>query len=458
MPAAEDVCFPTEEEMEGTDYRIDFECLEELAAMQRNAREALYSERRESVLSILKPGHVNAEAQSGTGIPTIITTPPGKETSSSESVDVDSDEKGGLRARRGVHPVHAPEGNRFSFFSTRLEATIHAPEFGDLCMPGESFRDLFGEPTDDGMFWLDVLNPTREELLAFQDAFSIHPLTREDIEMQESREKVELFKKYYFVSFRSFFQMDKHHEDYMEPLSIYLIVYRDAVLSFSFMPNPHPAQVRARLSKMRDYVRLSSDWICYAMIDNIVDSFGPAIHDIELEADAIEDSVFTARTEDFSQQLRQIGECRKKVMGLMRLLGGKADVIKGFAKRCNEGFDVTPRGDIALYLGDVQDHVLTMTSNLGHFEKMLSRSHSNYLAQLTADSIIVGNRANVALGKITLVATVLVPLNLITGLFGMNVPVPGRSTTSLAWFFGIVGVILAVVVVGLSVAKKMRLI
>lgn len=41
-------------------------------------------------------------------------------------------------------------------------------------------------------------------------------------------------------------------------------------------------------------------------------------------------------------------------MGLMRLLGGKADVIKGFAKRCNEQYQVTPRGEIGLYLGDIQ--------------------------------------------------------------------------------------------------------
>lgn len=38
----------------------------------------------------------------------------------------------------------------------------------------------------------------------------------------------------------------------------------------------------------------------------------------------------------------------------MRLLGGKADVIKGFAKRCNEQYQVTPRGEIGLYLGDIQ--------------------------------------------------------------------------------------------------------
>jgi magnesium transporter len=160
----------------------------------------------------------------------------------------------------------------------------------------------------------------------------------------------------------------------------------------------------------------------------------------------IEDQVFVARADDFSSLLRQIGECRRKVMGLMRLLGGKADVIKGFAKRCNEQYSVTPRGEIGLYLGDIQDHVVTMMSNLGHFEKMLSRSHSNYLAQLSVDSIAQGNRANEVLS------------NLICGLFGMNVNVPGKNSEGLTWFFGILGVIGAIVVFSLVAAKKFRFI
>lgn len=163
-----------------------------------------------------------------------------------------------------------------------------------------------------------------------------------------------------------------------------------------------------------------------------------------------------ARSDDFTSMLKRIGECRKKVMTLMRLLGGKADVIKGFAKRCNEQYSVTPRSDIGLYLGDIQDHVVTMMSNLSHFEKMLSRSHSNYLAQLSVDHMESNNRTNEVLGKITVIATVLVPLNLICGLFGMNVPVPGMESGSLAWFFGIIGIIILFVTTSLVVARRLK--
>ncbi|KAI9832502.1 MAG: hypothetical protein M1819_004291 [Sarea resinae] len=454
----DDVCFPQPVEPSKTSI-IDFEELEEFVAEYAQARMQLPTHRRKHSMSSQSPmPKIFNDLRPKSSLND---THKGVSEGDLDEKDLDEKSVSGEKdeALGRVDSVKAPsvvETNRFSFFSSELDATIHAAELGDLIMPGESFRDLFELGPEGGVWWMDMLNPREEEITAICKAFSIHPLTAEDIKTQEAREKVELFKQYYFVCFRSFFQVDKTSEEYMEPVNVYIVVFREGVLSFTFCQSPHAVNVRKRIGRLRDYVSLSADWICYAMIDDIVDSFGPVIHDIEQETDVIEDQVFVARAEDFKTLLRQIGECRKKVMGLMRLLGGKADVIKGFAKRCNEQYSVTPRGEIGLYLGDIQDHVVTMMSNLGHFEKMLSRSHSNYLAQLSVDSIAQGNRANEVLSKITLIATILVPMNFICGLFGMNVPVPGKNTNDLGWFFGIIGVIAAVVVVSLIAAKRFK--
>jgi magnesium transporter len=156
--------------------------------------------------------------------------------------------------------------------------------------------------------------------------------------------------------------------------------------------------------------------------------------------------------------LRKIGNARKNVMGLMRLLGGKADVLKGFTKRCNENYKVTPRMDIGLYLGDIQDHVVTMMTNLGHYEKILSRAHSNYLAQLSIDSISQGTNTNRVLSKITVIASIIVPLNVVTGLFGMNVHVPFSGDDNLIAFMTILGSLIAFVLLTFIMARAYRLI
>ena len=162
---------------------------------------------------------------------------------------------------------------------------------------------------------------------------------------------------------------------------------------------PHAANVRRRVRQLKDYLILSSDWISYAIIDDITDAFAPLIQSVEDEVDDIDDAILQLHSpgdasspsaallknaatgekradtaeptigESGGDMLRRVGDCRKKVMGLYRLLGNKADVIKGFAKRCNEQWEIAPRSEIGLYLGDIQDHIITMTSNLSHYEK-----------------------------------------------------------------------------------------
>lgn len=244
------------------------------------------------------------------------------------------------------------------------------------------------------VWWLDVLCPTEAEMKVLSKAFGIHPLTSEDIMVQEPREKVELFRHYYFVNYRTF-EQDRDSPDFLEPVNMYVVVFREGLLSFHFSMTPHPANVRRRVRQLRDYLILSSDWISYAVIDDITDVFVPLIQDIEEEVDAIDDAVLQLPSSDQElkekekskkdsggggggekpeadvggDMLRRVGDCRKKVMSLYRLLSNKADVIKGFAKRCNAHVEVAPRSEIGLYLGDIQDHIVTMTGNLSHYEK-----------------------------------------------------------------------------------------
>lgn len=456
----DDVCFPPEES--NNTYTIDFEDLEEFVAQTHKKTPVAhpfmphftqqYSNPRvfPSMIGKRVNGNVPQDGieKYGNDVVDVDEVKPEKEAELTSDSEAENDLK-----RQTSFSEHL---NRFTFFSSEIDETIHAPELGGLLMPNETFRDIFELGPEGGVWWMDMLNPSEEEVFAICNAFRVHPLTREDITTQETREKVELFKSYYFVCFRSFYAIDKTSEDYLEPINVYAVVFREGLLTFSFCQNPHAANVRKRIGRLRDYVNLSADWVCYALIDEIVDAFTPVLTSVEHETDGIEDNVFTARFEDSRMILRQIGDCRKKVMQLLRLLGGKADVIKGFAKRCNEQYSMAPRGDVGLYLSDVQDHVVTMMSNLSHYEKMLSRSHQNFLAQIQLDNITQGNRANALLGKVTLIATILVPLNLIAGLFGMNVNVPGKNADGLGWWFGIVGVILGFTALCVGVAKRMR--
>lgn len=446
-------------------------------------------------------------------------------------------------------------------------------------------------------FWLDVLDPTEEEMKVLSKTFGIHPLTTEDIFLGEAREKVELFKSYYFICFTSFdivyerrkqrirehekqlnklqelnemnsnsgllsrvfkfwaskdskfdnenpfmkskssstskkSRKKKVREGELSPLSMYMIVFKHGVITFHFSPTPHPINVRRRARLLKDYLTVSADWISYALIDDITDSFAPMIDSIEVEVNSIEEAILRMHAGDNDSDeseddaddeselsiandknvfvkrgrsksvidkngfqllpqtktrsktksksssststsseskilgwkrkgdmLRRIGECRKRVMSLLRLLGSKADVIKGFNKRLNET-DVRSQGlqqsklEISMYLGDIQDHIVTMVQSLNHYEKLLARFHSNYLAQINIDMTKVNNDTNDVLGKITILGTIVLPINVVTGLWGMNVLVPGQDHEGLIWFWSIIAGMAVFSVFAYNYAKR----
>lgn len=345
-------------------------------------------------------------------------------------------------------------------------------------------------------FWLDIHAPTEDEMRAIAKCFGIHPLTSEDVLLKETREKVELFRNYYFICFTSFdvrtavssqrrqsrrpsvsnqslsswSSKQAPRKDRLKPAAIYIITFHTGVITVHYSPTPHTINVRRRIRLLRDYLNFSSDWISYALIDDITDGFAPMIATIEQDVTYIEDEIlrmhgtetddenndigpigsdasFFTKTSSTGKRewqakhgmLRMIGESRKRVMSLMGLLANKADVIKGFSKRVTEQWSGAPRNEIAMYLSDIQDHLVTMVQSLNHYEKLLARSHSNYLAQLNIDMTKANNDMNDVLGKISALGMIVLPLNVVTGLWGMNVLVPGQhDDQSLRWFYSII--------------------
>ncbi|KAL7312325.1 CorA metal ion transporter [Mucor circinelloides] len=318
---------------------------------------------------------------------------------------------------------------RYVFYSTALTSTVHTKDFADILPAIKDHRNA--------CFWIDIHNPTDMEMKQIQRIFHIHPLTAEDITTEEPREKCEALNNYYFICFRTF-ESDAASPNYLQPIGIYILIFQGFILTFHFgASTPHSANVRKRMMHLKDCLTVTPDWICYGLLDDIIDTFVPLIRAIEFEVDSIDELVLILKESEQSDMLRRIGYCRKKMMSLLRLLVAKSDVIKTLIKRGSEhespykssnrnSKKPTVSHDVIIYLGDIQDHVVAMLQSLNHYEKISSRSHSNYLAQISIEMTQTNNEINDVLSKLTALGSVLVPMNLVTGMWGMNVKVPGQ--------------------------------
>ncbi|ORY05127.1 Mg2+ transporter protein, partial [Basidiobolus meristosporus CBS 931.73] len=283
-------------------------------------------------------------------------------------------------------------------------------------------------------YWLDVTDPTESELTWLGKLFTLHPLTIEDIQSRELREKCESFRNYYFVTIQTL-DIDEAALHF----NIYSIVMSTSILTIHYNQCHHSETVLRRFNELKGHVEFTPDWINYAIMDTVVDDFILQWKRLEALAESTDELVFNHRKSDETDLLKQIGSARKAISGFLRILKPKAYVVRSVQKRI-ETLKANPNGlEISLYLGDIQDHILTTLQSATHYEKILSRAHSNHLAQISIEITQTGNKLNEIVTKLSVIATILVPLNLITGLWGMNVVVPGGEEPNLIWFLSIVG-------------------
>jgi magnesium transporter len=80
-----------------------------------------------------------------------------------------------------------------------------------------------------------------------------------------------------------------------------------------------------------------------------------------------------------------------------------------------------------------------MAQNINHYDRILHRAHTNYLAQVNLELTQTYVMTNSVMNRLTFLATVFIPLTLICGLWGMNVKVPGKDHVDLTYFYWILG-------------------
>ncbi len=179
--------------------------------------------------------------------------------------------------------------------------------------------------------------------------------------------------------------------------------------------------------------------------------------------DEIEDQVYTTRRDDMQQFLQQIETFRKHVSSLNRLLSSKTTILTTFEKhytlRTSQRNKDNPGHELYLYIDDVQDHVVTMLSNLRQFDSLLIRSQSNFVAGLAIDTVNKRTRVNNMMTFVSILAMCLTLSNWICGMFSMNVnasvPLYTRDDGSRAWW-AIIGSEVILTFILMWIAKRLK--
>ena len=250
-------------------------------------------------------------------------------------------------------------------------------------------------------FWLDLHRPTREQLALLREPFGLHPLAVEDAEHFGQRPKLEGYDGFvYLVAYGANADPDKLVEVHCFLSETYLVtVHRDDCPVF--------ADLRRQATEGRRPA-LQPALALYRVVDALADSFFPELSKLDDEIDELETGVLR---EPDDAQLERVFKLKQRLVTWRKVISPQRDLFARLAT----GFVAIPgmTPDAERYYRDVYDHLIRISDLVDSYRDLLSGAMDVYLST-------VSNRLNDVMKRLTIVATVFMPLTWITGFFGMN--------------------------------------
>ncbi len=170
--------------------------------------------------------------------------------------------------------------------------------------------------------------------------------------------------------------------------------------------------------------------LVHRIVDTMVDNYRPEVDKLEERLDGLEEAVFSANNESI---VRQILALKRDVGSLRRVVLPQRDVIARLARR---EFPVVDEA-LSYKFRDVHDHLVRLADEANTF-------HDRVTGVLDAHLSFVSNRMNEVMKVLTLIATIFMPLTVLTSLYGMNVALPAMPGGERAQFWEVVLLMLAI--------------
>ena len=300
-------------------------------------------------------------------------------------------------------------------------------------------------PDPDWQLWIDVTAPGEADVAFLRDVMHFHPLAIEDVVHRHQRPKLDQYEGYAFLVLYA-----GKSGDAARPLGeLSVFAGKNYLLTLHGGPIAEVETARARWkqavcepgSGFENCRANGAELGLYVLLDSIVDGYFPMLDELGDEIDAFELKVFARADRTTGQLVRDLMRLRKRLLQLRRVLSPTRDVINQLARR---EMDLNQSGLSAYYL-DVYDHVVRVVDTADVYREMIGSALDAYLS-------VSSFRLNETMRTMTALATILMSMTLISGIYGMNF----SFMPELGWTLGYPFALGLMVVVGAVVALWFR--
>lgn len=278
------------------------------------------------------------------------------------------------------------------------------------------------------LLWVDVLAPTTADNAWLQRTFGFHELALSDLLNNETRPKQESYDNVLFTVFRAINL--NPGENAFDTINLNIFLTDRFVVTSHVKPVNTVDALLERIGKDNSLLSKGTSFFYYMLLDGVVDRYLDILDTIEEKIDDMEDRVFT--TNDPSVQ-QDIFALKKQVSSMRRLIAPEREALTSLINGSLPQVTAQTR----THLRDVLDHVLRAQDMLESYRDLLAGLMDSYMTRIS-------NRMNEVMKMLSIIATIMLPLGFLTGLFGMNFDI----IPFVHWpygFWGLMGVMLILV-------------
>lgn len=293
-------------------------------------------------------------------------------------------------------------------------------------------------PASNTFVWVDLASPSIPETLILSDTFAFHPLSVEDARAAVHDPKIEAYDGYLYVIL--------HGINYRPGKSSLTTHDVDFFIGQTYLVTVHDGHSRSvtgmqeNVAKNQKIMAEGPVALFHRIVDAMIDDYRPEVDELEDRIEHLEKAVF-GRPDP--KLIRQILDMKRDISRLRRVMTPQRDVIARLARR--DFVDIST--DMSFRFRDVYDHIVRIADDTTIFQDRISGILDAHLTN-------VSNRLNEVMKVLTVLSTIFMPLTFLSGLWGMNVPLPHLPGGEAQQFWWLLGLMVAVVLCMLALFRR----
>src|SRR3984957_229446 len=258
-----------------------------------------------------------------------------------------------------------------------------------------------------GFVWLGLFEPGAEELAQVRDSFGLHELAVEDAQTFHLRPKIEGYAgDVQLIILRTARYDDEREGGDFGEISVFLAP--TFVIAVRQGGARELREARARLEQRPELLASGSSSALWAILDQVVDGYGPVVAGLERDIDQIEATVFSGA----AAPTERIYSLRREATDFYRAVHPLLPVIASVERLADK--------KLRHYLRDVQDHLVIADEEIAAQRDLLGTILEANMAVISVEQTRISIRQNSTIEQLTILATIFLPLTFVTGFFGQN--------------------------------------